>query len=123
MRAKLKSFEEPKGFSTVKKIIAPKINKEIDDLQLAFFHPYFQWKGKESFIHRGNKGKVMNPIRDRSNERALNYEKRAPFPTINILRSGKIKAYANEVMLKLLRTIACFLIVMYGVVGKISTNR
>jgi hypothetical protein len=30
-------------------------------------------------------------------EEPLNYEKRAPFPTINLLRAAKIREYTNEV--------------------------
>jgi hypothetical protein len=45
--------------------------------QVATFHPNFQWAGTDT----------QDP---------LNFEKRAPFPTINILRAAKIKKYANE---------------------------
>ena len=48
------------------------------DIQLAFFHPSFTWSESEEF---------NDP---------LNFEKRAPFPTINLLRAATIRAWANE---------------------------
>jgi uncharacterized protein len=48
------------------------------DIQLAFFHPNFQWANAPNF----------NDV--------INFEKRSPFPIINLLRSQKIRAYANE---------------------------
>ena len=47
------------------------------DIQLAFFHPDFQWSDTEQH----------DP---------LNFEKRAPFPTINLLRAARVREYANE---------------------------
>ena len=49
----------------------------LPEIQLAFFHPGFQWADAEEH----------DP---------LNFEKRAPFPTINLLRAAKIRDYANE---------------------------
>ena len=49
----------------------------LPEIQLAFFHPGFQWADSEEH----------DP---------LNFEKRAPFPTINLLRAAKIRDYANE---------------------------
>ena len=48
------------------------------DIQLAFFHPSFTWSESEEY---------NDP---------LNFEKRAPFPTINLLRAATIRAWANE---------------------------
>lgn len=47
------------------------------DIQLAFFHPEFQWADTEQ-------------------HEPLNFEKRAPFPTINLLRAARVREYANE---------------------------
>jgi len=47
------------------------------DIQLAFFHPSFEWDNTEEF---------NSPI---------NFEKRAPFPTINLLRAARIRDWAN----------------------------
>ena len=47
------------------------------EVQLATFHPSFQWAETE----------INAPI---------NFEKRAPFPTINLLRAARIRAYATE---------------------------
>ena len=44
---------------------------------MATFHPNFQWADTEA----------TDP---------LNFEKRYPFPTINLLRASKIKKYASE---------------------------
>lgn len=46
--------------------------------QLAFFHPSFMWA-------------------DTDYDEPLNYEKRAPFPTINLLRAAKIREFTSEV--------------------------
>lgn len=46
--------------------------------QLAFFHPSFMWA-------------------DTDFDEPLNYEKRAPFPTINLLRAAKIREFTSEV--------------------------
>ena len=48
------------------------------DFQLAFFHPSFMWA-------------------DTDFDEPLNYEKRAPFPTINLLRAAKIREFTSEV--------------------------
>lgn len=47
--------------------------------QLAFFHPSFMWA-------------------DTDFDEPLNYEKRAPFPTINLLRAAKIREFTSEVL-------------------------
>jgi Fe-S-cluster containining protein len=47
-----------------------------NDIQLAFFHPGYCWSDTE----------FDDPI---------NFEKRAPFPTINLLRAARIREYAN----------------------------
>lgn len=47
--------------------------------QLACFHPEFQWADCPDF------------------NSPLNFEKRSPFPTINILRSKRIRELASEV--------------------------
>lgn len=48
------------------------------DIQLAFFHPLFAWADHEDF---------NDP---------LNFEKRAPFPTVNLLRAARVREYADE---------------------------
>ena len=50
----------------------------LPDIQLAFFHPLFAWADTEDF---------NDP---------LNFEKRAPFPTINLLRAARVREYADE---------------------------
>ena len=47
------------------------------EIQLAFFHPGFCW-AETGF------------------EDAINYEKRSPFPTINLLRAKKVREYADS---------------------------
>lgn len=47
------------------------------EIQLASFHPNFQWSD--------------SPFDD-----AINFEKRAPFPIINLLRAAKVREYANS---------------------------
>ncbi|KAJ1430089.1 hypothetical protein B484DRAFT_396069 [Ochromonadaceae sp. CCMP2298] len=51
--------------------------EESKEIQLAFFHPTFAWADTE----------VDAP---------LNFEKRAPFPTINLLRAVRVREYANQ---------------------------
>ncbi len=48
------------------------------DIQLAFFHPLFSWADS-------------NDLND-----PLNFEKRAPFPTINLLRAQRVRDWADE---------------------------
>ena len=48
------------------------------DIEIAAFHPLYQWEGTE----------INDP---------LNYEKRAPFPTINLLRAAHIRESTNEI--------------------------
>ena len=48
-----------------------------EEIQIAAFHPAFQYSDTE----------LNDP---------LNFEKRSPFPTINLLRAAKIREYANE---------------------------
>lgn len=55
-------------------------DEEQQEIQLAFFHPAFEWGDSEEF------------------NSPLNFEKRAPFPTINLLRAATIREYANQVM-------------------------
>lgn len=50
---------------------------ETAEVQLATFHPLFQWGGM----------KIDDP---------LNYEKRAPFPTINLLRAARVREFADQ---------------------------
>ena len=47
------------------------------EIQLASFHPNFQWSDSEF-------------------DDALNFEKRAPFPVINLLRAARVRDYANS---------------------------
>ena len=47
------------------------------EIQLASFHPNFQWSDSEF-------------------DDALNFEKRAPFPVINLLRAARVREYANS---------------------------
>lgn len=47
------------------------------NVQIAAFHPLFQWANTD----------MSEPI---------NYEKKAPFPTINLLRADKVRKYASE---------------------------
>lgn len=64
----------------LRSVLAKKPKEEPEgqnDIQLAFFHPGFQWADTE----------YNDPI---------NFEKRSPFPTINLLRSSVIRKYANE---------------------------
>jgi len=51
--------------------------EQLPDVQLAFFHPGFCWADTEP-------------------DDAINFEKRAPFPTINLLRAFRIREYADE---------------------------
>ena len=48
-----------------------------EEIQLAFFHPGFCWA-------------------DTDFHDAINYEKRSPFPTINLLRAKKVREYADS---------------------------
>lgn len=50
----------------------------LPDIQLAFFHPLFAWADSDDF------------------NAPLNFEKRAPFPTINLLRAARVREYADE---------------------------
>lgn len=52
----------------------------LPDIQLACFHPAFQWAGD-----------------DLDSDNYLNFEKRAPFPVINLLRAAKVRKWADEV--------------------------
>jgi Fe-S-cluster containining protein len=63
---------------------APGSTSPLPDIQLAFFHPMFAWA-------------------DTSSEREvvdfntpINFEKRAPFPTINLLRAATVREYADQ---------------------------
>lgn len=49
----------------------------LPDIQLAFFHPQFSWSDSEEY---------NDP---------LNFEKRAPFPTINLLRAARVREWAS----------------------------
>lgn len=55
----------------------PPQGQPLPEIQFAFFHPLFSWSG--------------TLFGD-----AINYEKRAPFPTINLLRAARIRAWADE---------------------------
>eukprot|EP00981_Chlorochromonas_danica_P005795 scaffold1190_cov187-Ochromonas_danica.AAC.27 len=73
---KKKHQEQPKAPVTSSSTSGGYGNKKMD--QLACFHPGFVWgEDKESIP-------------------ALDFEKKSPFPTINILRGEQIRAYANE---------------------------
>eukprot|EP01039_Chlorochromonas_danica_P006228 gene6228-6867_t len=76
---KKKHQEQPKAPVTSSSTSGGYGNKKMDQvLQLACFHPGFVWgEDKESIP-------------------ALDFEKKSPFPTINILRGEQIRAYANE---------------------------
>jgi len=51
--------------------------KPLPEIQLAFFHPSFCWA-------------------DTDFDAPMNFEKRAPFPTINLLRAARVRDYADE---------------------------
>lgn len=51
----------------------------LPEIQLACFHPAFQWAGEDL--------QVDDPI---------NFEKRSPFPVINLLRAARVRQWANE---------------------------
>ena len=55
----------------------------LPEIQLATFHPHFQWADLES-------------------QHTLNYEKRSPFPTINLLRASRVRDWANEAKTKVI---------------------
>jgi len=69
---RIKSKKEKKDEST-----CPVSHDNTNDIQLAFFHPGYCWSDTE----------FDDPI---------NFEKRAPFPTINLLRAARIREYANS---------------------------
>eukprot|EP01040_Poterioochromonas_malhamensis_P011595 gene11595-12647_t len=77
-----KYFSEDKSKKKSTKRLFRKIDTTVKekerDLQLACFHPQFEWADCPDF---------NDP---------LNFEKRAPFPTINILRSKRIRELASE---------------------------
>jgi len=56
----------------------PSAPTPLPDIQLAFFHPSFCWSNAEEY------------------NSAINFEKRAPFPTINLLRAARIRQWASE---------------------------
>lgn len=58
---------------------------EDDELQIACFHPTFMWSSEDD----------EDPLADFNHP--MHYEKRAPFPTINILRTKQIQAFASQV--------------------------
>lgn len=61
--------------------LAPSLSEEQEggpEIQLAFFHPSFGWAGEDE-------------------DAPINYEKRAPFPTINLLRARRVREYASQV--------------------------
>jgi len=70
-RKKEREMQASKGSCPVQKL------SDDEEIQIAAFHPAFQWAGSE-----------MNE--------PLNFEKRAPFPTINLLRADRIRQYASE---------------------------
>ena len=61
---------------------------EEDELQLACFHPNFMWSSEDKEDDE-NIFEFNHP---------MHFEKRAPFPTINILRSKQIYDFANQVI-------------------------
>ena len=71
----------PEKSSTAKKnrLLNRSIQKSAgkSEIQLASFHPNFQWSDSEF-------------------DDALNFEKRAPFPVINLLRAARVRDYANS---------------------------
>ena len=75
--------------------------------QLAFFHPGFAWaKKKGTPAGRGDEPNrcETNEIDndddyDDDDDEAINYEKRAPFPTINLLRVAQVRAMADQVQM------------------------
>jgi Fe-S-cluster containining protein len=86
------AFKDFKGFHQLSEYIEdeflPSIEDELlgpiselsgeplPDIQLAFFHPNFQWAGE-------------------ADDAPINFEKKAPFPTINILRAARVRAWAD----------------------------
>lgn len=77
------------------------------EIQLAFFHPGFSWAP-----HPPECPHKPQPIAEGVNAggedgEALNFEKRAPFPTINLLRARTVRTYANEVTLELSYSVVC----------------
>jgi hypothetical protein len=54
-----------------------KVEGDKKEIQLASFHPAFQWAESEF-------------------DDPLNFEKRAPFPVINLLRANRVREYASE---------------------------
>lgn len=94
-------------------------------MQLAFFHPHFEWAPlplsplplsathvqpppSQSLPHAAQaagKGEEEKMDQQQQQQRdfdddhnaALHFEKRAPFPTINLLRARQIRAAANQV--------------------------
>lgn len=57
-------------------VASPSPPGPLPEIQFAFFHPLFAWSGTQF----GD---------------AINFEKRAPFPTINLLRAARIRAWAD----------------------------
>jgi hypothetical protein len=64
--------------SRLLKRAAEKTQEQNKEIQLASFHPSFQWADSEF-------------------DDELNFEKRSPFPVINLLRAARVREYANEV--------------------------
>ncbi len=61
--------------------------KPEEDIQVACFHPTFAWASAEEDTLTANNDYID----------ALDFEKRSPFPTINLLRSATIKQLASQV--------------------------
>lgn len=80
------------------------ISVQEPEIQLAFFHHRFSWAPPPPECpyqsHMGNSdGTQMyaDSLPAAVGDNALDFEKRAPFPTINLLRARTVKMYANEV--------------------------
>lgn len=70
--------EESQSKSRLLSRAKAKSQEETKEIQLASFHPAFQWA-------------------DTDFDAPLNFEKRAPFPVINLLRAARVREYASEV--------------------------
>jgi len=91
-----KRLAQKLGVSALDKNDASASHIPLPEVQLAFFHPSFTWSESEEF---------NDPI---------NFEKRAPFPTINLLRAARVRAWASEAKT---RTIASSNVDVLGSVG------
>lgn len=68
------------------------------EIQLAFFHPQFLWASSApSDTNNYSDTSNLDSAQSSEDVTALDFEKRAPYPTINLLRARTVRSYANQV--------------------------